>query len=201
MTTPFTTSSNNPVEQQESVALSMSNGDLNFTEEGKYDREDDFPYTDYVIKNSYEWDRHIYMAGVTSPEGFGGATASFFQLSNPTLIWICSWTACKWGVQPEYPDPTPNDTDWVLLDIIPQTTDPGLSPDGDTVLYRLSGIYVYGNVKAGNQPFSKISFPKPPWLKDDFSRTVPTSKQRKNISTPIGSQGAPPGTLTNPVIR
>lgn len=53
--------------------------------------------TDYMAYNTYEWDNHKFMGGVTSPNGFQGKSVVFYQLCNPTLLWICRWTACKFN--------------------------------------------------------------------------------------------------------
>lgn len=199
MTTPFTATDNPETLQQPGPSISQSNANLQATDENaKYETSSDLPYTDYIIKNEYEYDKHIYTAGVTAPEGFSGNSTSFFQLATPTLIWICRWTACKFGVAPDYPDPTPNSNTWVLLDQIPGTSELALSDDGVTALYRLSGIYVYGNTNPNANPFNQMSFPRPPWMKDEFTRTVPSENKKKNLID-TNQQGGNGGVLNFPV--
>src|ERR1700722_14672416 len=62
-------------------------------------------WNDYMVKNRYEGDNHIYMMGITSPNGFQGASVAFAQLASPTLLWIAEWTASCFGQQPVVPNP------------------------------------------------------------------------------------------------
>ncbi len=145
----------------------------------------DGTFTDYYIESRYEGDYHRYMAGVTSPGGFNGGTAAFFQLAAPTLLWIVEWTAAKWEAQPEVPDPNiATASDWVLLDA--WFTTAMLLPDGsgNKALYRISGTYVYGCVAPDANFVNNVSFPRQPMWDDVFDRTMPASKLQQNLTLP-----------------
>lgn len=132
----------------------------------------DGTFADYHVVNRYEKDRHTYMMGVTSPNGFRGASVAFVQLASPTLVWVADWTACKAGAKPNIPDPTPADGDWVLLDDWWEPHMVTVAPDGVTPIYRISGTYIYGKLNPQSSTIDDISFPRPPWLQDSFSRNV-----------------------------
>lgn len=167
---------------------------------------DDGIFADFMVFNEYENDAHTYMMGVTSPEGFQGASVAFCQLASPTTLWVCRWTACKAGGQPEIPSPITSDPNWVLLDTLPQTAMQGLMPDGVTPLFRISGVYVYGHKKpaagigisssAGNQAgsmngvaaFTDMRYPRPVWQDDDFTRTIDLNKLQQNVIDVKGSR-------------
>ena len=123
-------------------------------------------WTDTFITNHYENDRHRYYLGVTSPGGFQGKSTAFVQTANPTLLWICDWTVERWGTQPQVPNPTSLDTDWVLLDDWwePETVVIG-GADGRTPLYRISGTYIYGHKNPSDNTNLDIAFPLAPWIK------------------------------------
>ncbi len=145
-------------------------------------------FTDYVIKNQYERDGHIYMMPVASPGGFNGNSVAFCQLASPTLLWICDWTASKKLTQPEIPDPEINSPDWILLDILPETMQVAVGADGVSPQYRISATYVYGHTNPSANVFNDICYPRPPWLEDLFSRTMPASKLLPNLITTTGQQ-------------
>lgn len=149
--------------------------------------EDHDIYTDYQAFNRYEYDYHIYMAGVTSPTGFAGQSAAFFQLAAPTLLRVCDWTACKYHSPPECPNPDPDNTEWMLLDVMPETAAVAVAGDAREPLYRLTGKYVYGH-KAPKGVFSEISFPLPPYLEDIFNRKVSNSRLMRGLIDGGGGQ-------------
>lgn len=156
-------------------------------------------FTDYQIYNMYEMDRHIYMAGVTSPTGFNGAGAAFFRLANQTVLIVSPWTAMKLGDAksgagvPEVPDPTSAPGDWVLLDVQVRAAQIYTLPDGTHGIYRLSGAYFYGITNPSEQVFRYVQFGKPPWLVDGLARTVPVAKILPNLM--FQSAAAPPQLL------
>ncbi len=128
---------------------------------------------DYRIRNRYEKDGHIYTIGLTSPGGFLNATTAFCQLSAPTLLWVCDWTACRFDGIPPIPvaQPLPN-SNWVLLD---EHYEPGMievAVDGSTPVYRISGTFVYAAKNPAITLLSDIRFSRPPWLNDVFQKTV-----------------------------
>lgn len=122
-------------------------------------------YTDYHVIHRYESDRHTYMAGITSPGGFQNSKAAFFRLAAPTLLWIADWTALRFGDQPKAPDPyNLTNANWILLDVIPETKNIVVGPDGITPVYRISGVYVYGHKNPSDDVFDDVQYPRPPWL-------------------------------------
>ena len=132
-------------------------------------------FTDYQVRNRYEENPHRYMAGISSPNGFQGSRAAFFQLAYPTILWICDWTACRWNTIPEIPPKDAEDDNWVFLFAVPETVSPVLDAVGGVArLYRISGTYVYGH-KNPPDVFDLVNFPRPPWMQDNFQRTVPSS--------------------------
>ncbi len=148
-------------------------------------------YADYMIVNRYEKDKSIYMSGVTSPDGFQNNKVSFFKLATDTLLWICEWTACRWDKQPEAPNTTPSDSGWVLLDEhydLPKIT---VGAGGNSALYRISGVYVYGCLNPSANTPTQIRFPRPPWLADEFSRTIPLGNFVSNLKDGSGGAGTP----------
>lgn len=168
-------------------------GEVTITEDAKYipEKQTGSVFSDYMIINRYERDNHIYMMGIASPSGFQGNTAAFVQLASPTMLWICDWTAAKLGSIPSVPDQNVSDPRWVLLDVLPELSQVVVAPDGKTPLYRISGTYVYGCLKPSTNAFDDVVFPRPPWLDDFTTRTVPQSTFQKNLSEKQGrsSQG------------
>lgn len=143
-------------------------------------------FVDYQINNRYEKDRHLYMLPIASPNGFNGQSAAFVQLAAPTLLWICDWTVSKLGEQPEVPDPNISPGfGWILLDDFwePATAVP--ASDGVTILYRLSGTFVYGKISPNPLTHRDINFGRPYWLKDALptGRNMPDDKIKPNLST------------------
>lgn len=165
--------------------------------DGKYVEQTDEQaiYTDYIINNRYESDKHIYGGGMTSPNGFNGATTALVQLDTPTLLWIADWTACRWQTPPILPSIVPQDPNWVLLD---EHYEPGmlvLAQDGVTALYRISGTYIYTHLNPSAQVINNIRFTRPAWLQDVFPRTVPANLFQTGLidGQGGGSNGATPG--------
>lgn len=148
-------------------------------------------YTDYKIMSRYEKDRHIYMIPLATPLGFRGQSAAFAQLAAPTLLWICDWTAARWKVKPEVPNPASRDPNWVLLDDHWEPGQEVLGPDGTSVLYRISGCYIYGHKNPNAQTHRNINWTRPPWLVDVYDRSVPDSLLTRNLIDGRGGTGSP----------
>ncbi len=146
---------------------------------------------DYEVVNRQECDQHVYMLGITSPNGFLGATAAFVQLAAPTKLWLVDWTACRVGLKPKIPDPRVSDPNWVFLDALPETNKITVAPDGISPLYRISGTYVYGCRRPTTDVFGNLQFPKPPWLQDGVAiRTINAQDLEQGISEAgIGNVG------------
>lgn len=210
MTTPYVSPGRNPDPgQEDSPNVTIVVGEIAFTDENALfqSTDDSAQYTDYYIANKYEGDLHRYMMGVTSPGGFRGASVAVCQLANSTLLWISEWTACRFKTKPEIPNPESLDSNWVLLDIMPETVQEVVGPDGVTPLWRISGIYVYGNTNPAANIFTNVVFPRPPWLKDNYPRVFPLSQlQQGLIDTSTGGGKpispaipiTPPSPPTNP---
>lgn len=145
-------------------------------------------WVDWMSRNFYEKDKHIYMMGVTSPSGFQGKSVAFCKLASDTLLMISDWTACKAGEQPVIPDPTSLDPRFVLLDEHYEPVSVTLCTDGVTPLYRISGTFFYGITNPSQLTADDLSFPKAPWLKDVFDRTIPRTSLTTGLMVPT-SQG------------
>ena len=138
-------------------------------------------WQDYEIRSRFESDKHRYMMGITSPDGFQGDSAAFVQLAAPTLVWIVDWTASKMGSKPSIPDTDMKEKEWVFLD---EHIEPGMiivGPDGTTPLYRISGTYFYGARKPSANVVNNTKFSRPPFIDNSFSRTIPESMFVKNL--------------------
>lgn len=155
-------------------------GTVTYDREAKYQDDDGGLWTDYMVTNRYESDKHVYMLPIASPEGFAGNSAAFVQLAAPTTLWICEWTVCRARLKPKVPSSAPPRY-WVLLDehLTPAMITVG--PDGSTPLYRISGRYVYG---ATNPSRVRVSHPLPPWLANTFNRSVDNNQFITGISVP-----------------
>lgn len=171
-------------------------------------------FNDYMVLSHYEGDKHRYMMGVTSPNGFQGNSVAFVQLASPTLLWIADWTASKVGSQPEMPSTTPADPNWVFLDEQHEPAMITLMADGRSVLYRISGIYIYGHKNPSENVITHVNFGRPPWMQDTTDRQVSLGKMQGSIidykggpaargsSTGVGSNevdgGESPGSIPYP---
>jgi hypothetical protein len=170
-------------------------------------------FIDIMTHNRYEGDTHRYMLGCSSPDGFQGASVAFVQLCAPTLLWICDWTVCQANTDdPKIPDPFSVGEQWVLLDLHLEPAMLGLSPDGISVIRRISGTYVFGHKNPGNfssytnSPFTIAQWPRPTWLADTFNRTILASSLESQLITqnlailrslPAGGQGGNQGVNPN----
>ena len=145
-------------------------------------------YTDYMITNRYEFDKHVYMLGITSPTGFEGDSAAFVQLAAPTLLWIADWTAARFNKQPDIPSSSllinsSQGVHWTLLDEHIEPVMLTIGADATTPLYRISGTYVYGCRNPNPLLVRNIRFPRPPWLKDIPNRNMPLDYLETNLIT------------------
>lgn len=137
--------------------------------------ESDSPsiFVDYEVRNHYERDGHIYMAGLTSPTPFQGNSVAFFQLAAPTLLWIADWTAARFFQQPPIPDPNSVGDNWILLDGHFTLADIKPGPDSETPFYRITGTYIYGCKNPSSEITRELEFGRPAYLNaDTFPRTI-----------------------------
>lgn len=145
-------------------------------------------WTDYAIRNRYENDGHIYMMPVAQPAGVvsqGQPTVAFVQLAAPTTLWVADWTASRFQICPDIPDPNQVKARWILMDQHVEPAEMELAGDGQTPLYRISGTYVYGCLNPSAQPTDDMAFGDPAWLDDtNLIRTIPSTALVGNIIAP-----------------
>ncbi len=155
------------------------------------DGDENAIFTDYIIDNKYEEDPHTYMAGITSPNGFQGRTAAFFQLATPTLLFVCRWTASRWNKQPVVPSKEPANQNLVYLYAAPETRNVTAGPDAFTALYRISGAYVYGFKNPDLALLNNVSFGLDPRYADTFTngRNMPTNLEDPKLMEAQQQQG------------
>ena len=149
-------------------------------------------WADYTANSRYEKDRGLYMLGVGSPQGFQGNSVSFVQLHAPVLLWIVDWTVSRQGAMPGIPDPASPGGNWVLLDDHYELADIALGPDGVSVLYRISGTYVYGCLRPSARTTDDVVYPRPPWLQDVVPRLVTPDRLLQGIFTANQGSGSGP---------
>lgn len=182
--------------------VAIVEGTIGFDDQGALfqNTQDDSVWNDYMVVNRYEYDPHRYMAGVTSPNGFGGAKAAFFQLTTPTFLWVADWTAYKSNDTPEIPDPTPADPNWVFLGMYPaESAMLTVAADGVTGRFRLSGTYVYGHQNPPTNPWDEVVFGRPPWLQPGLlSRRIKRDKLTQGIINDQGEGSGQSQLRTNP---
>lgn len=152
-------------------------------------------YLDCLITSRYERDPHMWMAGITSPSGFQGASVAFFRMASPTLLWIADWTVMRANKQPDIPNSSLTDTNWVLLFDSVEPARIAVANDGVTPLYRISGVYIYGHKKPGGTAAGNAVFPLPPFLSDTFpaGRMVPSASLKQNIINATASTNVAAG--------
>lgn len=138
-------------------------------------------WNDFRVTNRYESDKHRYMMGIASPDGFAGATVAFVQTTSPTLLWICDWTSSKAANTPEIPSNVPIDSKWILLDEHYEPAHLLLMAGGNRALYRISGTYVYGHKNPSSVVVNNINYARPPWMSNVFDRTVATAKMQAGV--------------------
>lgn len=141
-------------------------------------------YTQYTITNRLYRDGHKYLMSIASEEAIpsGQNTSAVVTLGRPTLIWVCQWLAEKCYEKPEIPNPESSDSLWELLDAMLTTDNITVAGDGDTPVYRIGGVYIYGNLRPSNSVIGNVQFPRVPWLEDAYSRTVDPSQLRGGLS-------------------
>ncbi len=168
----FTSNPNAPIEPTVQARIEVSEIPPDDNRALYIEQPLDTIFTDYMVHNHYENPNNIYMAGMTSPEGFNGHSVAFFQLAAPTLLWVADWTASRAGDPPIRPSEFPGDPNWVLLYKKYQPAQLALMPDGETPLYRISGTYVYGHLNPSIDLSNEVTFPRAPWMRNDFPRKL-----------------------------
>lgn len=141
-------------------------------------------YTDYEVRNKYEGDKHVLMAGITSPAGFQGNSVSFFQMASSTLLWIADWTACRFNQLPNIPNPVVSDTNWILLDQHYELADTKYGPDGVSPLYRVTGTYIYGHLNPNSDIVNNVQFGLSPEFQPPMFTTLSPTIYAQGIINP-----------------
>lgn len=150
---------------------------------------------DYMVRCYSERDEVSYAGALTSPTGFDGTDVAVVRLGKPVTVWLVEWTGCKAGGVPPVPSPEPP-AGWRRLDAHVTTAKIVVCPDGDTPVYRISGVYAFVKLKSGAGVFDDVVFPLAPWVRDVFSRSIGSDRITASILTPSGGGKA---TLGNPV--
>ncbi len=152
------------------VSATIEVGPVEFTDQkAAFINTENGVWDDYAIVSRFEQDRHLYMMGVTSPNGFqssssGRSKVAFAQLAYPTVLWIIDWTAQRTNQKPTIPKPELQDPNWVFLD---EFLEPGMivvMADGEVPVYRISGTMIYGHKSPENFVMLNAKFTLPPWL-------------------------------------
>jgi hypothetical protein len=146
---------------------------------------------EYFFENFYENDPHKYMASQTSPQAFNGSTVGFVQIGNPTTLWVCEWTACQLGAKPIAPSPIPESSGWVLLDVHPTLAGKSIVTDGQTPIYRISGVYIYGHKNPNADVYRDAVFPIYPWVANSDGRQMLSSDFKKGLLDGVGTANTP----------
>lgn len=146
-------------------------------------------FVDYAINNRFENSKQIYMNGVAAPGGFNGQTAVFCQLTASTLLLVVDWTASKAGAKPQIPDPASKNSNWVFLYELYEPSHLELDGTGNSVIYRISGCYVYGAKNGNKSQTDYLSWPIPPWMSTSVDRTFESSMLTQNLSMNNGGGG------------
>ena len=179
------------------VSQSNENFD-NVTSDGKFATPPDngSVYPTYKVRHRYEGDPHIYMLGTTADPTASPYSdpVAFVQLSQETRLWICEWSATRWGEKPKMPDYRIADTGWVFMKAIFQPEQTLVGADGVSVVYKVSGTYIYGRRRPSPLITSEMTFPVPPFF-DGITNT------ERSFSADMFQQGIiqpPGGQLTAP---
>lgn len=167
-----------------------------FLNEQITDRDPSDFIADYLIRNYYVGDKHVYMSSLTVADEdsesstLDGDTVAFCQIANASLIWVCEWTACKVGSKPQIPSVDPDDPNFILLDEHYEVPEAPLIANGFDQIWRISGTFWFGHRKPSSNLMKHVRWPLPPWVRDDGeNRTGNDVIRAKNI---IEKQGAGP---------
>lgn len=158
-------------------------------------------FTDYIVRNKYLKPQNVWMSSITSTTGFNGNSVAFFQLGAPTLLWIADWSALKVGIQPQAPSRVPLSRGWQLLYEYIEPVMIITGGDGIVPLFRLNGIYVFGQIAPSTETLNNVYYPLPPYLDPNkFSRTQPVNRMLRNIID-TGAGGGTTGTGPQGVVE
>lgn len=150
---------------------------------------------DFHCSSFYEKDMSTYAGALTSPDGWQGDDVAVVTLGRPVLLWFVDWTVMKAGGEPPVPHPDPP-AGWRLLDVTASPAMLGVAPDGETPLYRISGVYTYVKLKSSANVYSDVTFPLAPWVsKSAFKRKLSLSRLEGYIAGTGSGSGRYGGTV------
>lgn len=133
------------------------------------------------IRSRFEKDPNIYMMPISSPNGFQGQSVAFVQVAAPTLLWIVEWAVSRWRNSPTAPNPSVNDSNWVLLNDYWSPDDAKEGQGGDIPFFALRGRFVYGHKNPDPSTWHNVTYPRCPWIEDIFSRAIPDSSLEQGL--------------------
>ena len=128
--------------------------------------------TDYRVDMKYDTDYHAIQCPVAlsvDSESTSRVPAQFFYSAAPTGKLRIKFTGERVGAVPLLPAPVTNDTNLVLLASQVMPVAPIVMPDNVSIIYRVSGEYVYGMLTyqgAGDA----LSLGVLPWTVLDYSK-------------------------------
>lgn len=140
-------------------------------------------YTDYFTNHRYEYDRHIYNSALTSPNGYNGSKTATFRLGTETLLLIVDWSIerrADAGDYPIWPQSDPQNDNIILVDKHIECKHLDAMSDGKTVVYRISGTYVYC---FKNPALVNMVHGRPVWMSKFVANEVYMTKQKPGIIT------------------
>lgn len=162
---PFGSASDNPViPNQPSPTVAITFGTVNTTDESAAFIAPIAGLgltTDYEVRAHFEIDKYIVGMPVTSPGGFNGNQVAACRLAVDTLYLVVEWTAECRGSEPQLPNPEPSDANYILAAEYHQSSMLRMMPDGQTAIYRTSGVYSYICL---NPTAANLWHPRPPWM-------------------------------------
>jgi hypothetical protein len=114
-------------------------------------------YETYIIECHYNRKENCAVL----PATVSGQAGKKVQWANPEIKLRCTWTATKWGTPPTIPDPSPKDTNTVLINSGVMIDNSELTPDGAHLLYSFTGEYQYEFLDTSKV---NVSIPVAPFL-------------------------------------
>lgn len=134
-------------------------------------------YMEYRIDNLYDLKQNKEQVPITGPSisyspggpsttndassGSRNPTCEIISMALPTATMTSDWTAERVGKSPSPPSVNPSDPNFVLLRHEIQPASTGVMPDGETKVFRLSGVYHFA-MKVPPQAGDTASFPVTP---------------------------------------
>lgn len=153
------------------------------------------PYTDYAVFIRHRRSQKKLQA----PVSVEGKPCLFLRTSNPVSMREIHWSAERVNEHPEIPSTKSGDANVVLLDEEIEPHAPVMAPDGESLVYRISGVYRYGlrehkgvgdKLPMGALPWMDVPFEQSQILETDYKRGIigPASGFDEENPTPDGGQ-------------